>query len=62
MESTSSSASPFQRTAQPHTIDTSTENVHTSTQTLELSCPSQDKMDEPGVHSPTNAKRSTVSE
>ncbi|KAG5632424.1 hypothetical protein H5410_004141 [Solanum commersonii] len=27
MESTSSSASPFQRTAQPHTIDTSTRNV-----------------------------------
>ncbi|KAG5576620.1 hypothetical protein H5410_056754 [Solanum commersonii] len=27
MESTSSSASPFQRTAQPHTIDTSTGNV-----------------------------------
>ncbi|KAG5616796.1 hypothetical protein H5410_016620, partial [Solanum commersonii] len=27
MESTSSSASPFQRTAQPHTIDTSIENV-----------------------------------
>ncbi|KAG5595797.1 hypothetical protein H5410_037029 [Solanum commersonii] len=27
MESTSSSASPFQRIAQPHTIDTSTGNV-----------------------------------
>ncbi|KAG5589833.1 hypothetical protein H5410_040347 [Solanum commersonii] len=38
------------------------QQVHTSTQTSELSCPSQDKMDEPSVHSPTNAKRSTVSD
>ncbi|KAG5610709.1 hypothetical protein H5410_021990 [Solanum commersonii] len=38
------------------------QQVHTSTQTSEPSCPSQDKMDEPGVHSPTNAKRSTVSD
>ncbi|KAG5579172.1 hypothetical protein H5410_049799 [Solanum commersonii] len=31
-------------------------------QTLEPSFPSQNKMDEQGVHSPTNAKRSTVSD
>ncbi|KAG5595892.1 hypothetical protein H5410_037124 [Solanum commersonii] len=37
------------------------QKVHTSTQTSESSFPSQDKMDEKGVHSPTNAKRSTVS-
>ncbi|KAG5592188.1 hypothetical protein H5410_042702 [Solanum commersonii] len=108
MESTSSSVSPFQRTAQPHTIDTSTENVprrrvfrvnpdtvtenirpmeallqenaklmeqvklfkgkesiqtiHTSTQTSKPCFPTQDKIDEQVVHSPTNAKRSTVSD
>ncbi|KAG5589847.1 hypothetical protein H5410_040361 [Solanum commersonii] len=38
------------------------QQVHTSTLTSEPSCPFQDKMDEPGVHSPTNAKRSTVSD
>uniref|UniRef100_M1D9W9 Uncharacterized protein n=1 Tax=Solanum tuberosum TaxID=4113 RepID=M1D9W9_SOLTU len=38
------------------------QKIHTSTQTLEPSFPSQDKMDEQGVHSPTNAKRSTVSD
>ncbi|KAG5614735.1 hypothetical protein H5410_014559 [Solanum commersonii] len=38
------------------------QQIHTSTQTSELSCPSQDKMDEQGVHSPTNTKRSTVSD
>ncbi|KAG5579727.1 hypothetical protein H5410_050354 [Solanum commersonii] len=38
------------------------EQIHTSTQTSEPSFPSQDKMDEKGVHSPTNAKRSTVSD
>ncbi|KAG5610852.1 hypothetical protein H5410_022133 [Solanum commersonii] len=37
------------------------QKIHTSTQTSESSFPSQDKMDEQGVHSPTNAKRSTVS-
>ncbi|KAG5579128.1 hypothetical protein H5410_049755 [Solanum commersonii] len=37
------------------------QQADTSTQTSESSCPSQDKMDEPGMHSPTNAKRSTVS-
>ncbi|KAG5585117.1 hypothetical protein H5410_045551 [Solanum commersonii] len=36
--------------------------IHTSTQTSEPSCPSHNKMDEQGVHSPTNAKRSTVSD
>ncbi|KAH0729085.1 hypothetical protein KY289_000273 [Solanum tuberosum] len=40
----------------------SIQQIHTSTQTSEPSFPSQDKMDEPGVHSPTNAKRSTVSD
>ncbi|KAG5598947.1 hypothetical protein H5410_030317 [Solanum commersonii] len=122
MESTSSSASPFQRTAQPHTIDTSTGNVPrrrvfrvnpdtiienvrsmgrrmpieepirlngkaeallqenaklmeqvklfkgkdssqkapASTQISAPSFPSQDKMDKKGVHSPTNAIRSTI--
>ncbi|KAH0725383.1 hypothetical protein KY284_001248 [Solanum tuberosum] len=40
----------------------SIQNIHTSTQTSEPSFPSQDKMDEQGVHSPTNAKRSTVSD
>ncbi|KAG5568681.1 hypothetical protein H5410_064306 [Solanum commersonii] len=38
------------------------QQIHTSTQTSELSCPSQDKIDEQGVHSPTNAKRFTVSD
>ncbi|KAG5595528.1 hypothetical protein H5410_036760 [Solanum commersonii] len=38
------------------------QKIHTSTQTAERSFPSQDKMDEQGVHSPTNAKRSTVSD
>ncbi|KAG5612016.1 hypothetical protein H5410_023297 [Solanum commersonii] len=38
------------------------QKIHTSTQTAEPSFPSQDKMDEQGVHSPTNAKRSTVSD
>ncbi|KAG5577004.1 hypothetical protein H5410_057138 [Solanum commersonii] len=38
------------------------QQIHTSTQTSESSCPSHDKMDEQGVHSPTNAKRSTVSD
>ncbi|KAG5588390.1 hypothetical protein H5410_048824 [Solanum commersonii] len=38
------------------------QKVHTSTQTSESSFPSQNKMDEQGVHSPTNAKRSTVSD
>ncbi|KAH0682288.1 hypothetical protein KY289_020040 [Solanum tuberosum] len=40
----------------------SIQQIHTSTQTSEPSFPSQDKMDEQGVHSPTNAKRSTVSD
>uniref|UniRef100_M1DWH9 Uncharacterized protein n=1 Tax=Solanum tuberosum TaxID=4113 RepID=M1DWH9_SOLTU len=40
----------------------SIQKIHTSTQTSESSFPSQDKMDEQGVHSPTNAKRSTVSD
>ncbi|KAG5629025.1 hypothetical protein H5410_000742 [Solanum commersonii] len=118
MESTSTSASLFQRTSQPHTIDTSTGNVprrkvfrvnpdtitenvrpieafkrlngkaeallqenaklieqvklfkgkdssqkvHTGTQTSTPSFPSLDKMDEKGVHSPTNAIKSTVSD
>ncbi|KAH0655067.1 hypothetical protein KY285_029949 [Solanum tuberosum] len=35
---------------------------HTSTQTSEPRFSSQNKMDEQGVHSPTNAKRSTVSD
>uniref|UniRef100_M1B9S0 Uncharacterized protein n=1 Tax=Solanum tuberosum TaxID=4113 RepID=M1B9S0_SOLTU len=39
----------------------SNQKIHTSTQTSESSFSSQDKMDEQGVHSPTNAKRSTVS-
>ncbi|KAG5586669.1 hypothetical protein H5410_047103 [Solanum commersonii] len=38
------------------------QKIHTSTQTSELSFSSQDKMDEQVVHSPTNAKRSTVSD
>ncbi|KAG5578040.1 hypothetical protein H5410_058174 [Solanum commersonii] len=38
------------------------QQIHTSTQTSKPSCPSHDKMDEQGVHSPTNAKRSTVSD
>ncbi|KAG5616794.1 hypothetical protein H5410_016618 [Solanum commersonii] len=38
------------------------QKIHTSTQTLEPSFPSQEKMDEQGVHSPTNAKRSTISD
>ncbi|KAG5604957.1 hypothetical protein H5410_026449 [Solanum commersonii] len=38
------------------------QRIHTSTQTSELSFPSQDKMDEQGVHFPTNAKRSIVSD
>ncbi|KAG5616802.1 hypothetical protein H5410_016626 [Solanum commersonii] len=38
------------------------QKIHTSTQTSEPSFPSQEKMDEQGVHSPTNAKRSTVSD
>ncbi|KAH0696524.1 hypothetical protein KY290_013894 [Solanum tuberosum] len=40
----------------------SIQKIHTSKQTSEPSFPSQDKMDEQGVHSPTNAKRSTVSD
>ncbi|KAH0725382.1 hypothetical protein KY284_001247 [Solanum tuberosum] len=39
----------------------SIQKIHTSTQTSEPSFPSQDKMDEQGVHSPTNARRSTAS-
>ncbi|KAG5570165.1 hypothetical protein H5410_059931 [Solanum commersonii] len=39
----------------------SIQKIHTNTQTSEPSFPSQDKMDEQGVHSPTNAKKSTVS-
>ncbi|KAG5608731.1 hypothetical protein H5410_020012 [Solanum commersonii] len=38
------------------------QQIHTSTYTSEPSCPSHDKMDEQRVHSPTNAKRSTVSD
>ncbi|KAG5607930.1 hypothetical protein H5410_029422 [Solanum commersonii] len=38
------------------------QKIHTSTQTSESSFPSQEKMDEQGVHFPTNAKRSTVSD
>ncbi|KAG5584160.1 hypothetical protein H5410_044594 [Solanum commersonii] len=38
------------------------QKIHTSTQTSEPSFPSQDKMDEQGVHSLMNAKRSTVSD
>ncbi|KAG5610853.1 hypothetical protein H5410_022134 [Solanum commersonii] len=38
------------------------QKIHTSTQTSESSFPSQDKLDEQGVHSPTNAKRSIVSD
>ncbi|KAH0675622.1 hypothetical protein KY285_023423 [Solanum tuberosum] len=38
------------------------QKIDTSTQTSEKSFPSLEKMDEPGVHSPTNAKRSTVSD
>ncbi|KAG5627763.1 hypothetical protein H5410_012981 [Solanum commersonii] len=37
------------------------QKIHTSTQTAESSFPSQDKMDEQSVHSPTNAKRSIIS-
>uniref|UniRef100_M1DMU6 Uncharacterized protein n=1 Tax=Solanum tuberosum TaxID=4113 RepID=M1DMU6_SOLTU len=40
----------------------SIQKIHTNTQTSEPSFPSQDKMDEQRVHSPTNAKRSTVSD
>ncbi|KAG5585074.1 hypothetical protein H5410_045508 [Solanum commersonii] len=38
------------------------QQIHTNTQTSEPSCPSHDKMDEQGVHSPMNAKRSTISD
>ncbi|KAG5579725.1 hypothetical protein H5410_050352 [Solanum commersonii] len=38
------------------------QKIHIITQTSEPSFPSQDKMDEQGVHSPMNAKRSTVSD
>ncbi|KAG5614426.1 hypothetical protein H5410_014250 [Solanum commersonii] len=38
------------------------QKIHTSTQTSESNFSSQDKMDEQGVQSPTNAKRSTVSD
>ncbi|KAG5606841.1 hypothetical protein H5410_028333 [Solanum commersonii] len=40
----------------------SSHKVHTGTQTPKLSYPSQDKMDEKDVHSPTNAISSTVSD
>ncbi|KAH0721645.1 hypothetical protein KY290_005663 [Solanum tuberosum] len=40
----------------------SIQRIDTSTQTSEKSFPSLEKMDEQGVHSPTNAKRSTVSD
>ncbi|KAH0655146.1 hypothetical protein KY285_030028 [Solanum tuberosum] len=40
----------------------SIQKIDTSTQTSEKSFPSLEKMDEKGVHSPTNAKRSTVSD
>ncbi|KAH0725292.1 hypothetical protein KY284_001157 [Solanum tuberosum] len=40
----------------------SIQKIHISTQTSEPSFPSQDKMDEQGEHSPTNAKRFTVSD
>ncbi|KAG5607508.1 hypothetical protein H5410_029000 [Solanum commersonii] len=40
----------------------SIQKIHISTQISEPSFPSQDKMDEQGVHSPTNAKISTVSD
>ncbi|KAG5631039.1 hypothetical protein H5410_002756 [Solanum commersonii] len=36
----------------------SVQKIHTSTQTSEPSFPSQEKMDEQSVHSPTNAERS----
>ncbi|KAG5594479.1 hypothetical protein H5410_035711 [Solanum commersonii] len=65
MESTNSSASPFQRTVQPHMIDTSkdsSQKAHTGTQTSTPSFPSQNKMDEKGVHSPTNAIKFIVSD
>uniref|UniRef100_M1DTU5 Uncharacterized protein n=1 Tax=Solanum tuberosum TaxID=4113 RepID=M1DTU5_SOLTU len=39
----------------------SSQKIHTITQTSEPSFPSQDKMDEQGVHFPTNAKKSIVS-
>ncbi|KAH0673872.1 hypothetical protein KY284_024959 [Solanum tuberosum] len=39
----------------------SSQKIHTITQTSEPSFPSQDKMDEQGVHFPTNAKKFTVS-
>ncbi|KAG5622364.1 hypothetical protein H5410_007582 [Solanum commersonii] len=38
----------------------SIQKIDTSTQTSEKSFPSLEKMDEQGVHSPTNAKRSTA--
>ncbi|KAG5575850.1 hypothetical protein H5410_055984 [Solanum commersonii] len=38
----------------------SSQKMHTCTQTPELSYPSQEKMDEKGVHSSMNAVRSTV--
>ncbi|KAG5581954.1 hypothetical protein H5410_052581 [Solanum commersonii] len=40
----------------------SIQKINISTQTSEKSFPSLEKMDEQGVHSPTNAKRSTVSD
>ncbi|KAH0708425.1 hypothetical protein KY284_009852 [Solanum tuberosum] len=40
----------------------SIQKIDISTQTSEKSFPSLEKMDEQGVHSPTNAKRSTVSD
>ncbi|KAG5622362.1 hypothetical protein H5410_007580 [Solanum commersonii] len=40
----------------------SIQKIDTSTQTSEKSFPSLEKMDEQGVHFPTNAKRSTVSD
>ncbi|KAG5631037.1 hypothetical protein H5410_002754 [Solanum commersonii] len=40
----------------------SVQKIHTSTQTPEPSFPSQEKMNEQGVHSPMNVKRSIVSD